>query len=170
MIQNNEALLAKYNAIENELIANDGHRNTLFIFSFTSVGAILSFSLQDHNSYIAVVAVFVLICVKCRIFHYRDSSLQRYAYIKYVLEPKLKIDLLDREGIEETWTSQTQYFSFTLMALGSVMTYLTNKPNEITSLLILILLSVLVFFLDIYYLNTRQTLLQKARKIYQNNN
>lgn len=41
-MMNNETLLAEYTALRNELLSISSYQNTLFIFSLTSVGAVLA--------------------------------------------------------------------------------------------------------------------------------
>ena len=56
---NNDALIAEYNAIRQSCENKGDAQNNLFIFALTSIGAILSFSLQQKNPYIALVSFIV---------------------------------------------------------------------------------------------------------------
>lgn len=166
---NNDALIAEYNTIKDELRVNEEHRNTLLIFTYTSVGAILSFSIQSQNPYIALVTFFMLICVKCRIIYYRDIFMVRYSYIKYVLEKKLQIDACSAmEKIKTSKISKIQYFSFSIMGFGGILVYLINNPHNHTTLIILSILLASILYLDTYYIYSLKPLSKKIKDIYKN--
>lgn len=84
--------LAEYNNMWNKLNGIAEHHNNLFIFTLTSSGAILTYALQQNNSYIALVNIIILILLRCRVMNYRDEYYQVLAYIRKVLEPKIELD------------------------------------------------------------------------------
>ena len=53
--------IAEYNNLWNKLNTIAEHHNNLFIFTLTSSGAILTYALQQNNSYIAFVNMIILI-------------------------------------------------------------------------------------------------------------
>lgn len=166
---NNDALIAEYNTIKDELRSNEEHRNNLLIFAYTSVGAILSFSIQSKNSYIALVTFFILICVKCRIIYYRDIFMIRFGYIKFVLEEKLQINAYSAMGkIRTSKRSQIQHFSFSIMGIGGFWVYFINNPYNIGTLILLCILLLSILWLDIYYINSLKSLSKEIEYKYKN--
>lgn len=155
---NSDALIAEYNAIKNEIISIDNMKNTLYIFEYTSVGAILSFALQYKNPYISFVAFFVLICVKCRIIYYRDTSMIRYTYARDVLEHKLNLDSSIMKFTKVSRISKLQYFSSSFMAFGSFMVFLLYNPQNIIASVMSFVLMLIVISLDIFYIISIKTI------------
>ncbi|MCI8771341.1 MAG: hypothetical protein HFH73_09365 [Lachnospiraceae bacterium] len=85
-------VIAEYNNMWCKLNAISEYHNNLFIFTLTSSGAILTYALQQNNSYIALVNMIILILLRCRVMNYRDEYYQILAYIRIILEPKIGID------------------------------------------------------------------------------
>lgn len=151
-VENRDSLLAEYNNIHQSCENRGNAQNTLFIFALTAIGAILSFSLQQHNPYIALVGFAVLIAVRCRVMWFRDSIFNDWAYLRIVIEPKLQLNSGLKRSVKEThFLSNIHYWIYTMLGLGIVFTYLANNPHDIIWFISMIIMLVLVVVLDIYY-------------------
>lgn len=164
---NTEALIAEYTSLKEELINLSNNRNTLFIFAFTSVGAVLSFALQTQNAYISLIAFFILLCVKCRIIYYRDTYYQKFAYMRLVLEPKLHLDSTIQRKIKVFGISKIQYFTFSFMGVGCVLALVLIDPCNRWGIIFALIMLVIIIGLDCYYLFGSEALYSSIEKQYE---
>ena len=68
MNDNNEFIIAEYNALRQEIINSYDHQNSILIFALTAVGAIAAFSLQQNDPFIVLFA-FVALLPASAVFH-----------------------------------------------------------------------------------------------------
>ena len=165
---NNEALIAEYSSLKDELVNISNNQNTLFIFAFTSVGAVLSFALQTQNEYISLISFFILLCVKCRIIYFRDTFFQKLVYMRKILEPKLKLDSNIQKSIKIFGISKIQYFSFSILGIGGLLTFILIDICNMWGMVIALILSVIIMGLDCYYLFASKKLYKDIEKQYDN--
>ena len=143
--------IAEYNNLWNKLNVIAEHHNNLFIFTLTSSGAILTYALQQNNSYIALVNMIILILLRCRVMNYRDEYYQVLAYIRKVLEPKIGLDSIKLRSLSSSKVANLQYFIYTFFGFGTVLEYILMDKSNKFAIVISILLFVIILFLDVYY-------------------
>lgn len=162
-----DVLLSEYDK-KNQRIADYGEsQNTLFLFSFTSIGAILAFSIQQDNPYIALVGFAVLIPIRIRYLYFRNEIFRISAYIRIIITPQLKI-LNPINTFKDPLIINIQYFSFTYLAGGILLSYFHNNPLNLISLILAIVLTLIVFFIDLYYLIYAKKTYKKFADYWQN--
>lgn len=143
--------IAEYNNMWNKLNTIAEHHNNLFIFTLTSSGAILTYALQQNNSYITLVNMIILILLRCRVMNYRDEYYQVLAYIRNVLEPKIGLDSKILMSLSNTKIANLQYFIYTIFGFGTVLECILIEKNNIFVIIISIILFVMILILDVYY-------------------
>lgn len=143
--------IAEYNNMWNKLNGIADHHNNLFIFTLTSSGAILTYALQQNNSYIALVNIVILILLRCRVMNYRDEYYQVLTYIRMVLEPKIGLDSKKLMKLSNTKIANLQYFIYSIFGFGTVLECILIDKKNIFVISGSIILFVLIVFLDIYY-------------------
>lgn len=143
--------IAEYNNMWNKLNGIAEHHNNLFIFTLTSSGAILTYALQQNNSYISLVNIVILILLRCRVMNYRDEYYQVLAYIRNVLEPKIGLDSKRLMCLSNTKIANLQYFIYSIFGVGTVLEFILIDKKNLFVIAISIILFVIIVFLDIYY-------------------
>lgn len=143
--------IAEYNNMWNKLNGIAEHHNNLFIFTLTSSGAILTYALQQNNSYISLVNIVILILLRCRVMNYRDEYYQVLAYIRNVLEPKIGLDSKRLMCLSNTKIANLQYFIYSIFGVGTVLECILIDKKNLFVIAISIILFVIIVFLDIYY-------------------
>lgn len=132
--------LAEYNNMWNKLNEIAEYHNNLFIFTLTSSGAILTYALQQSNSYIALVNMVILILLRCRVMNYRDEYYQVLAYIRKVLEPKIGLDSKKLMSLSNTKIANLQYFIYAIFGVGTVLECILIDKSSILIIIISIIL------------------------------
>lgn len=163
-----EALIAEYTLLKEELNNISNNQNTLFIFVFSAVGAVLSFALQDNCEYIPLICFFVLICVRCRIIYYRDVYFKKLIYLRKIIEPKLKLDSNIQRNIKIFGISKIQYFSFSFMAIGSLLAVLRINASNLSVIFVAVALTIIIIGLDSYYLFAASSIYRSIEKQFMN--
>lgn len=153
--------IAEYNNMWNKLNGIAEHHNNLFIFTLTSSGAILTYALQQNNSYISLVNIVILILLRCRVMNYRDEYYQVLAYIRNVLEPKIGLDSKRLMCLSNTKIANLQYFIYSIFGVGTVLECILIDKKNLFVIAISIILFVIIVFLDIYYYFYSQRLYDK---------
>ena len=143
-------VINEYNIMWNKLNMITEHHNNLFIFTLTSSGAILTFSIQQNNAYIALVNMVILILLRCRVMNYRDDYFRTLAYIRCALEPKLNISSELLSEIPNSKISNIHFFVYTILGIGTVITYSYIDCNSKILIISLIIL-IFIIVLDCYY-------------------
>jgi hypothetical protein len=147
--------ISEYNNLWNKLNKITEYQNNLFVFTLTSSGAILTYSIQQENIYIALVNMMILILLRCRVMSYRDDYFSTLAYIRAVLEPQLGINSRLGFGASRSKVSHIHYFVYSILGFGTVLTYIWVDKRQyeapIVTLLILLLLFIVISTLDCYY-------------------
>lgn len=143
--------LAEYNNMWNKLNGIAEHHNNLFIFTLTSSGAILTYALQQNNSYIALVNIIILILLRCRVMNYRDEYYQVLAYIRKVLEPKIELDSKKLRDLSNTKIANLQYFIYSIFGAGTVLECILIEKKNVLVIVISAILFVTNVLLDVYY-------------------
>lgn len=143
--------IAEYNNMWNKLNGIAEHHNNLFVFTLTSSGAILTYALQQNNSYISLVNIVILILLRCRVMNYRDEYYQVLAYIREVLEPKIGLDSKRLMCLSNTKIANLQYFIYSIFGVGTVLECILIDKKNLFVIVISIILFVIIVFLDIYY-------------------
>ena len=143
--------ITEYNNMWNKLSGIAEYHNNLFIFTLTSSGAILTYALQQNNSYIALVNIVILILLRCRVMNYRDEYYQVLAYIRTVLEPKIGLDSKKLMKLSNTKIANLQYFIYSILGFGTVLGCILIDKKNMFVISGSIILFVLIVFLDIYY-------------------
>lgn len=146
-----DSYIAEYNNMWNRLNVITEHHNNLFVFTLTSSGAILTYAIQQNNSYITFVNMIILILLRCRVMNYRDIYYQCLIYIRNVLEPKLGLDSKKIRGLRSTKIANLQYFIYTVLGFGTVLECILIDKNNIFVILISIIFFVIIVLLDVYY-------------------
>lgn len=127
------------------------HHNNLFVFTLTSSGAILTYALQQNNSYIALVNIVILILLRCRVMNYRDEYYQVLAYIRKVLEPKIGLDSKKLMNLSNTKIANLQYFIYSIFGVGTVLECVLIDKKNIFVIVTSAILFVTIVLLDVYY-------------------
>ena len=143
--------LSEYNNMWNKLNGIAEHHNNLFVFTLTSSGAILTYALQQNNSYIALVNIVILILLRCRVMNYRDEYYQVLAYIRKVLEPKIGIDSKKLMNLSNTKIANLQYFIYSIFGVGTVLECVLIDKKNIFVIVTSAILFVTIVLLDVYY-------------------
>lgn len=143
--------LTEYNNMWNKLNLIEGFHNNLFIFTLTWSGAILAYALQQHNSYIAIINMIILILLRCRVINYRDEYYRILVYIRKVLEPKIGLKSRVMRKLSNTKIAGVQHFMYSILGLGTMLVCLYIDINNKLNLFISILLFIIVSIIDIYY-------------------
>jgi hypothetical protein len=143
--------IAEYNNMWNKLNAIAEHHNNLFIFTLTSSGAILTYALQQSNSYITLVNMVILILLRCRVMNYRDEYYQVLAYIRMILEPKIGLDSKKLMSLSNTKIANLQYFIYAIFGFGTVLECILIDKSSILVIIISIILFAVIVILDVYY-------------------
>lgn len=143
--------IAEYNNMWNKLNAIAEHHNNLFIFTLTSSGAILTYALQQNNSYIAFVNMIILILLRCRVMNYRDEYYQILAYIRKILEPKMGLDSKILLSLNNTKIANIQYFIYSVFGFGTVLACILIDRSNFFVVTISIVFSIMIIILDVYY-------------------
>lgn len=143
--------LAEYNNMWNKLNGIAERHNSLFIFTLTSSGAILTYALQQSNSYIALVNIVILILLRCRVMNYRDEYYQVLAYIRKVLEPKIGLDSKKLINLSNTKIANLQYFIYSIFGVGTVLECVLIDKKNIFVIVTSVILFVTIVLLDVYY-------------------
>lgn len=143
--------IAEYNNMWNKLNTISEHHNNLFIFTLTSSGAILTYALQQNNSYITLVNIIILILLRCRVMNYRDQYYQGLAYIRIILEPKIGLDSKVLMSLNNTRIANIQYFIYSIFGFGTVAECVFIDIDNIFVVVMSVCFSVMIIILDIYY-------------------
>lgn len=143
--------ITEYNNMWNKLNTIAEHHNNLFIFTLTSSGAILTYALQNSNSYIAFVNMVILILLRSRVMNYRDEYYQVLAYIRKELEPKIGLDSNKLLILNNTKIANLHYFVYSIFGVGTVLECIQIDKNNILVVVLSIFFCILIVFLDIYY-------------------
>lgn len=143
--------LSEYNNMWNKLNGIAEHHNNLFVFTLTSSGAILTYALQQNNSYIALVNIVILILLRCRVMNYRDEYYQVLAYIRKVLEPKIGLDSKKLMNLSNTKIANLQYFIYSIFGVGTVLECVLIDKKNIFVIVTSAILFVTIVLLDVYY-------------------
>ena len=143
--------LSEYNNMWNKLNGIAEHHNNLFVFTLTSSGAILTYALQQNNSYIALVNIVILILLRCRVMNYRDEYYQVLAYIRKVLEPKIGLDSKKLMNLSNTKIATLQYFIYSIFGVGTVLECVLIDKKNIFVIVTSAILFVTIVLLDVYY-------------------
>ena len=143
--------LSEYNNMWNKLNGIAEHHNNLFVFTLTSSGAILTYALQQNNSYIALVNIVILILLRCRVMNYRDEYYQVLAYIRKVLEPKIGLDSKKLMNLSNTKIANLQYFIYSIFGVGTVLACVLIDKKNIFVIVTSAILFVTIVLLDVYY-------------------
>lgn len=150
-----EAILAEYNVVNQALARISNAHDTLFIFSFTAAGAMLSFAVQQSNPYIALITLIVLLVFRFRVMWYRDAYLHQASYLSVIIEPSLKLSGRIKKKVPETGISQVHYFSYSLLGAGSIGVHFLYNPlyscNNWFAFSIGIILLIFVIAMDLFY-------------------
>ncbi len=157
--------LAEYNNMWNKLNEIAEYHNNLFIFTLTSSGAILTYALQQSNSYIALVNMVILIVLRCRVMNYRDEYYQVLAYIRKVLEPKIGLDSKKLMSLSNTKIANLQYFIYAIFGVGTVLECILIDKSSILIIIISIILFAVIVILDVYYYFYSKKLYEKYEQI-----
>ena len=90
MSDTKEEKLAEYNALMEKINNTYNHQQTMFIFTFSAIGAIASFALQQRDPFIVLFA-FVMLLPAAKIIHsYIVREILISAYIKVCLESEIE--------------------------------------------------------------------------------
>lgn len=143
--------IAEYNNMWNKLNTIAEHHNNLFIFTLTSSGAILTYALQQNNSYIAFVNMIILILLRCRVMNYRDEYYQVLVYIRKILEPKIGLDSKVLLSLNNTKIANLQYFIYSIFGFGTVLECILIDRNNFFVVIISIMFAFVIVILDVYY-------------------
>lgn len=143
--------IAEYNNMWNKLNTIAEHHNNLFIFTLTSSGAILTYALQQNNSYIAFVNMIILILLRCRVMNYRDEYYQVLVYIRKILEPKIGLDSKVLLSLNNTKIANLQYFIYSIFGFGTVLECILIDRNNFFVVIISIMFAAVIVILDVYY-------------------
>ncbi len=143
--------IAEYNNMWSKLNAIAEHHNNLFIFTLTSSGAILTYALQQGNSYIAFVNIIILILLRCRVMNYRDEYYQILGYIRKVLESKIGLDSKALFGLNNTKIANIQYFIYSVFGIGTVLECILIDRQNLFVVIISVIFAVMIIILDVYY-------------------
>ena len=143
--------IAEYNNMWNKLNGIAEHHSNLYVFTLTSSGAILTYALQQNNSYIALVNIVILILLRCRVMNYRDEYYQILAYIRNVLEPKIGLDSKKLMDMRNTKIANLQYFIYSILGVGTVLECILIDSKNIFIIATSVILFVIIVLLDIYY-------------------
>lgn len=143
--------IAEYNNMWNKLNIISEHHNNLFIFTLTSSGAILTYALQQNNSYISLVNMIILILLRCRVMNYRDEYYQILAYIRKILEPKIELDSKKLKSLSNTKIANLQFFIYAIFGFGTVLECILIDKSSILVIIISIILFAVIVILDVYY-------------------
>lgn len=143
--------IAEYNNMWNKLNTIAEHHNNLFIFTLTSSGAILTYALQQNNSYIAFVNMIILILLRCRVMNYRDEYYQVLVYIRKILEPKIGLDSKVLSSLNNTKIANLQYFIYSIFGFGTVLECILIDRNNFFVVIISIMFAAVIVILDVYY-------------------
>lgn len=166
-MKNEEALLAEYTLLRDELVNISNNQHSLFVFAFTSIGAVLSFAIQSQNEQIPLIAFFILICVKGRLIQYRDNYYVKFVYIRVILEPKLNVNSMVQRGIKTSRISKIQHFSFSFLGVGSLFAIIMVNPDYIMGMMIALVLQFIIVILDCYYTFGAKKLYGKIENQYK---
>ena len=149
---NINVLLKEYEIVI-QICENKGNaQNTLFIFALTAIGAILSFSLQQENPYIAMVSFPVLIAVRSRVMWFRDTILRDWVYLQVFVEPKLRLSSSVRlKSTINLPIANIHYWIYSILGIGAFATYMLNDPYNNISFIAMIIMLIIVLALDVYY-------------------
>lgn len=82
--------IIEYNTLKQGMLNYSNNMDSLFMFMFTTVSAIIAFALQQNNPYMLLISFVFLIPAKCRHFFYFKSQLRMSSYIMIFLEPNIK--------------------------------------------------------------------------------
>ena len=107
-------IIAEYNNIWGKLNLIAEHHNNLFVFTLTSSGTILTFAIQQNNSYILLVNMIILIILRCRVMCYRDDYYSILAYMRMLLEPKMNLNSKELRKIKNSRISNLHYFIYSI--------------------------------------------------------
>lgn len=157
--------LAEYNNMWNKLNGIAEHHNNLFFFTLTSSGAILTYTLQQSNSYIALVNMVILILLRCRVMNYRHEYYQVLTYIRKILEPKIGLDSKKLMGLSNTKIANLQYFIYTILGFGTVLECILIDKSSTLVIIISIILFAVIVILDAYYYFYSKKLYEKYEQI-----
>lgn len=165
-VDNKDALLIEYQCYHNTLTMISNIQNVLFIFAITSIGTLLAFAIQQENPYIPMVGYIILILIKCRLIYYRDEYYLQHAYIRVIIEPKLKINSFVKGKIKINKFSNIHYFTFTVLAMGIFFTYLIYYTESWIFLISSLFFLIIIILLDCYFLFYSNKLYKKIVNQY----
>lgn len=160
-------IIVEYNNLWVKLNSISAQHNDLFVFTLTSTGAILTFSIQQGNEYIAFINYFILIILRCRVMSYRDDYYRILAYIRGKLEPKLNINSHTLRDIENNKISNLHYFVYALLGIGTLSTILIINISNLIMMICSTVLVLLIVALDIYYFFGSKKLYRKYEEYYR---
>lgn len=135
----------------NKLNIISQHHHNLFIFTLTSSGAILTYALQQNNSYIVLVNMIILILLRCRVMNYRDQYYQGLAYVRIILEPEIDLDSKKLMSLNNTRIANIQYFIYSIFGFGTVVECVFIDIDNIFVVVMSTCFSVIIIILDVYY-------------------
>jgi len=149
---NIDVLLKEYEIVIQQCENKGNAQNALFVFALTAIGAILSFSLQQQNPYIAMVSFPVLIAIRCRVMWLRDSIFRDMVYLELFIEPKLLLNKKAKRGVREAHPIvNVQYWIYTILGIGAFATYMAHNTYNGVSFVAIIILLITTIVLDTYY-------------------
>lgn len=143
--------IAEYNNMWGKLNIIAEHHNNFFIFTLTSSGAILTYALQQNNSYIAFVNMIILILLRCRVMNYRDEYYQILAYIRKILEPRICLDSKVLMSLDNTRIANLQYFIYSIFGFGTVLECIFIDKGNTLVIITSVICSIIIVVLDVYY-------------------
>jgi len=132
----------EYKILKNEIDTITAQRNTLTTFTITSVMAILAFTFNSTEPYIALTAYLIIIPVQFRILFLGHSIMKISSYISVFLEPnlpgkqwetmnaKLMPLFIKQKGNKAYGVSLIfRHFEFIFLSIGITLVFLFNiKP------------------------------------------
>lgn len=146
-----DALLEQYRTINSSLNIISEHHNSLFLFMLTASGAILTFSIQQDNFYIAIINLIILIILRCRVMSYRDEYFAKLVYLREVLEPRLLLDSKRMSRLCASKISNIHYFTPSILSGGTFVLYMFAGIHNLKILVAVVFLTIIIINLDIYY-------------------
>lgn len=151
MNQNMENYIAEYNNMWSKLNLIAEHHNSLFLFTLTASGAILTFAIQQEKASLAFVNMIILILLRCRVMSYRDDYYMTLVYIRKVLEPKLCLNSNILLKLNNSKVANLHYFIYSIFGVGTVAAclYIDSQDSYIISVGAIFL--ILILILDVYY-------------------
>ena len=166
--------LNEYNTLRQELLDLSKEQNSLFTFVFTTVSAIIAFSLQQNNAYIALIPFVFLIPARCRHIFYHEMQLRVATYISIFLESKIeglnwetRIKSIEIKAKSEKLLpfpgTEIHYYAYSIVGLLTCILYVINLGSSKNILLYMILIP-----LEGYLIYLDLSLIYKSSKARKN--